>query len=393
MLHITTTSSHICLLAIGLCLSLFGSHLSYGAKRAELPLPKDEIYAHIHQADYAITVDFTTNHAALFKQNLLLKSWDVVTGDRNGRIYPAQKHTPQGIFSLELIDLCPPWYPGSEMTHRTLTTEHSSPCGARNPLGRFALWFYEAYGFHATSTELQYRLTRDTENRRMSRGCVISSEHHMHDMITTILAEDTDDPLVAEFITQIGGNTLANNYICLSPEAGSNYGLSCLNKTLLKDIVVVIHNNGPEYFADFSVLPAEPAAVAESLQDHLGAAGELAGEKIEEEIIEFDFIRPSTTSITTPEQAPLTAGCVTAASTNVYLREMIDGLEQQILAYQLPQGAPVQVRPADLTTDHDGKVADWAILAANDASYLRFWVRLADLSFPCPYSARAIAWD
>lgn len=377
----------------GLYLSMLGSQVSYAAKRAELPLPKDEVYAHMQQADYAIAVDLTTNHAALFKQNLLLKSWDVVTGDRHGTIYPSQKHTPQGIFSLELLDLCPPWYPGS--TQKTITSEHYRPCGSRNPLGRLALWFYDAYGFHATSAELQYRLRRAAEDRRLSRGCVISSEHNMHEIITTILAEDNDHPLVAEFITKLNSNTLANNYICLSPEAGSNYSLSCVDKTLLKNIVVVIHSFGPEYFDDFGELPAAttPAAapVVTPTQPQLGEAAELAttdmaAEEAEEDILEFEFLHPSATAAAEliPEQDRLSAGCVTADSTSVYLREMIGGTEQQVLAYQLPQGAVVYVRSAYLAPDHEGKVASQAILAANHPSYLRLWVQLADLSFPCP---------
>lgn len=215
---------------------------------------KHQIYHRIASADYAIAVDITKNRAWFFKKTMHISSWDVLTGDTTGQIYYGGKHTPIGIYNIDLLDLCPPWYPSEPRRHYSaLSSDPSatSPCGPRNPLGRLAAWFHKVYGIHSTSPELMDRLFQDVDGRRASRGCVVSSEKHMKEFVLHILQDDMHRHVVQEFVFQLNNSTSANNYLCLSEQASETYGLSCTQRTVIKDVIVVIHPFGANYFDEF----------------------------------------------------------------------------------------------------------------------------------------------
>ncbi|MCY4380254.1 MAG: L,D-transpeptidase [Proteobacteria bacterium] len=176
-------------------------------------LDKTVIIEQIVESPMVIIVNLATNRSTIIKDRIVIDSWNSATSDlsgewhvRNGVSIPQM--TPPGIYTLHEMDHCPPWLPsdpvGFEKTNddeqdylnrmKIFEENHDlyGPCGYHNPLGHYALWFYDAYGFHGTTIDLEYILSLPTEARRVSGGCIRNPINKIEKLFHLILQQTSN---------------------------------------------------------------------------------------------------------------------------------------------------------------------------------------------------------
>lgn len=139
------------------------------------------------QSPIAFRLNLKTNRATMYKNGLAIDQWNIASADVTGEWHNGRpQQTPTGVFNVEDLQMCPGWFPrepvnprtgvvvGSEQERQRVFAENPQtygPCGSRNPLGKYVLWFNGAYGMHGNSNEeiLQFA---NPEDRRVSGGCV-----------------------------------------------------------------------------------------------------------------------------------------------------------------------------------------------------------------------------
>lgn len=153
-------------------------------------------------ARVAFKVNLATNRATLYKAGVAVDQWNIATADVTGEYHNGRPQvTPQGIYAVDDLQMCPAWYPRNPVnpaTGRVVQSESErasvfannpsiyGPCGARNPLGRYVLWFHGAYGLHGNSAEEILELP-NANDRRVSGGCIRNPNVKIREVFHSIL--------------------------------------------------------------------------------------------------------------------------------------------------------------------------------------------------------------
>lgn len=138
-------------------------------------------------AGLAVRINLKSNRATLYENGTPKSQWNVASGDVTGQNHGGvPQFTPQGIYSIELMENCPIWRPQDPVWPSTGAIaaneaerqeifrrypETYGPCGASNPLGQYVMWFYGAFGMHGNANETVLNRP-NPESRRVSGGCV-----------------------------------------------------------------------------------------------------------------------------------------------------------------------------------------------------------------------------
>ncbi|MBM3383301.1 MAG: hypothetical protein FJY29_12825 [Betaproteobacteria bacterium] len=150
----------------------------------------------------AFRVNLKTNRATLYKNGVAVDQWNIASADVSGAYHNGEtQFTPTGIYAVDDLQMCPAWYPRKPInpaTGREVRSEAEraavfannpsiyGPCGARNPLGRYVLWFHGAYGLHGNSNESILELPTANE-RRVSGGCIRNPNSKIKEVFSGIL--------------------------------------------------------------------------------------------------------------------------------------------------------------------------------------------------------------
>ena len=163
----------------------------------------------------AFRLNLKTNRATMYKNGLAVDQWNIASADVSGEWHNGQpQSTPTGVFNVEDMQMCPAWYPrqpvnpatgrivGSEQERQQVFAQNPQiygPCGSKNPLGRYVLWFNGAYGMHGNSNEEILEFS-DPNDRRVSGGCVRNPNAKIRSVFHSVV--DTFDAL-ADFGSQV----------------------------------------------------------------------------------------------------------------------------------------------------------------------------------------------
>ena len=171
----------------------------------------DESVAYAIKADFALKINLTTNRLTYYRNGEFKDQWNVATADILGRTQRSTKETPTGIFSAHAIEHCPKWLPSApkdpnnnnipvivvdeetaELRRKILDGNPKlyGPCGATNPLGAYAIWFYDTYGTHGTAKEAILDLP--VEDRRVSAGCIRNPNEKIKQIFDDVLTKLPD---------------------------------------------------------------------------------------------------------------------------------------------------------------------------------------------------------
>jgi hypothetical protein len=174
----------------------------------------DEVQSAL-RAKIAFRLNLKTNRATMYKNGVAVDQWNIATGDVSGAWHNGEpQYTPTGVFNIEDMEICPGWFPRDPVNPRTgrvVSSEQErqrvfaenpqtyGPCGSKNPLGRYALWFNGAYGMHGNSNEAILNF-QNPNDRRVSGGCVRNPNAKIQSVFHTVL--NTFDSLDA-FSSQV----------------------------------------------------------------------------------------------------------------------------------------------------------------------------------------------
>jgi hypothetical protein len=153
-------------------------------------------------AQMALKINLKTNRITLFKAGKALDQWNVASADVTGEFHDnIPQSTPKGIFAVEDMQACPEWLPRSPKdpaTGKVATNETErreifkknpdlfGACGAKNPLGKYVVWFHGEYGVHGNAAEWILEIA-DSEQRRVSGGCIRNPNAKIKDVFHQIL--------------------------------------------------------------------------------------------------------------------------------------------------------------------------------------------------------------
>ncbi|MBM3382773.1 MAG: L,D-transpeptidase [Betaproteobacteria bacterium] len=153
-------------------------------------------------AKVALKINLKTNRITLFKAGKAVDQWNIASADVSGEFHDnISQSTPKGIFAVEDMQACPEWLPRSPKdpaTGKVATNEAErreifkknpdlfGACGAKNPLGSYAIWFYGEYGVHGNAAEWILELG-DAEKRRVSGGCIRNPNSKIKDVFHQVL--------------------------------------------------------------------------------------------------------------------------------------------------------------------------------------------------------------
>ena len=135
----------------------------------------------------ALQINLKSNRVTLYKSGKAVDQWNIASADVSGEFHDKiAQSTPTGIFAVEDMQACPEWLPRSPKdpaTGKVATNEAErreifkknpdlfGPCGAKNPLGKYVIWFHGEYGVHGNAAEWILELANPDE-RRVSGGCI-----------------------------------------------------------------------------------------------------------------------------------------------------------------------------------------------------------------------------
>lgn len=150
----------------------------------------------------AVQINLTTNRATLFKQGKAVDQWNIASADVTGEFHDnIPQSTPTGVFAVEDMQVCPTWLPRAPKDPKTgkvaaneqermaiirNNPELFGPCGAKNPLGSYVIWFHGEYGIHGNAAEWILDLA-NPEERRVSGGCIRNPNSKIKDVFHLVI--------------------------------------------------------------------------------------------------------------------------------------------------------------------------------------------------------------
>jgi hypothetical protein len=219
-------------------------------------------------ARIAFRVNLKTNRATLYKNGVAVDQWNIATADVSGAYHNGQiQYTPTGIYAVDDLQMCPAWYPRKPInpaTGREVRSEAEraavfannpsiyGPCGSRNPLGRYVLWFQGAYGLHGNANESILELPSASE-RRVSGGCIRNPNAKIKEVFGSILN-------TFEELSSFRGSVAAMESRPMSQRSTLTKSVSALNMR-------VVVGNWPSDPALNSSLEIAPAPVSTAKPD------------------------------------------------------------------------------------------------------------------------------
>ena len=182
----------------------------------------ETVEAVIQAVPRVVIINLHTSRSTYLKAGEVVASWPSVTADVTGKWHkrdgvPVPQFTPPGIYSVHTIEHCPIWRPRSpkdpvtkkhvddEPNRQRIFQENPDiygPCGIKNPLGEYVVWFYQAYGYHGSAGEHHWRFVDELPLKRASGGCIRNPYDKIEAFIDDILLE----PVFADFVDLIAGN-------------------------------------------------------------------------------------------------------------------------------------------------------------------------------------------
>lgn len=168
-------------------------------------------------ASVALQINLKTNRVTLFKSGKAVDQWNVASADVSGEFHDkVPQATPTGVFAVEDMQACPVWlprHPKNPLTGKVAENEKErqeifknnpdlyGPCGAKNPLGQYVIWFDGEYGVHGNAAEWILELA-NPEERRVSGGCIRNPNEKIRDLFHLVM--DTF-PQLRSFKTKVDG--------------------------------------------------------------------------------------------------------------------------------------------------------------------------------------------
>lgn len=150
----------------------------------------------------AMQINLKSNRVTLYKSGTAVDQWNIASADVSGEFHDKiPQATPTGIFAVEDMQACPEWLPRSPKdpaTGKVATNEAErreifkknpdlfGPCGAKNPLGKYAIWFHGEYGVHGNAAEWILELA-NPEERRVSGGCIRNPNAKIKDVFHLVI--------------------------------------------------------------------------------------------------------------------------------------------------------------------------------------------------------------
>ncbi|MCY4381220.1 MAG: L,D-transpeptidase, partial [Proteobacteria bacterium] len=130
-----------------------------------------------------IITDLNTDRTVVIEKGLVRDA----TNSLSGRVYDERGslNTALGVFSIHLIEYCPPWY-------SKITENAQVPCHQENLIGRFAFWFKNPfeYGIHGRPIG-RYQERFDDSGRKQTRGCIALPDGSLEKLMFMILKTPT----------------------------------------------------------------------------------------------------------------------------------------------------------------------------------------------------------
>jgi len=150
----------------------------------------------------AVQINLKTNRATLFKEGKAVGQWNIASADVTGEFHDnIPQTTPTGIFAVEDMQKCPTWLPrapkdpktgkvaSNEQERMKIIKENPDlfgPCGSKNPLGQYVIWFHGEYGIHGNAAEWILELA-NAEERRVSGGCIRNPNAKIKDLFHLVI--------------------------------------------------------------------------------------------------------------------------------------------------------------------------------------------------------------
>lgn len=193
------------------CLPLKKESTSQSKYLVDKDISDEKVEAAIKEAKFALKINLTTNRLSYFKAGELAGQWNIATADVTGEFHVTngvaeKQFTPTGIYTAHDIEHCPSWFPRNPFNPETNAIAENEeermqifkdnrdlfgPCGSKNPLGSYAMWFDGAYGVHGNAAE--WILDLPVEDRRVSGGCVRNPNMKIKEVFNDIIAENFPD--------------------------------------------------------------------------------------------------------------------------------------------------------------------------------------------------------
>lgn len=149
-----------------------------------------------------LQINLKTNRMTLYRGGKAIDQWNIASADVSGEFHDKiPQSTPTGIFAVEDMQACPEWLPRSpkdpetgkvatnEAERRQIFKKHPElfgACGAKNPLGKYVIWFHGEYGVHGNAAEWILELAKADE-RRVSGGCIRNPNSKIKDLFHLVL--------------------------------------------------------------------------------------------------------------------------------------------------------------------------------------------------------------
>ncbi|NBW80415.1 hypothetical protein EBR21_01550 [bacterium] len=165
----------------------------------------------------ALRINLQTNRASLYKGGKIVDQWNIASADVTGEFHDnVPQATPTGIFAVEDMQVCPEWLPRAPKDPKTgkpAATEQErmaiikgnpelfGPCGAKNPLGSYVIWFHGEFGVHGNSAEWILEIP-DAEQRRVSGGCIRNPNNKIKELFHTVV---DSFPILSNFKNEVLG--------------------------------------------------------------------------------------------------------------------------------------------------------------------------------------------
>ena len=173
-----------------------------GTQWVESAATDDASVANALQAKLALRINLNSNRATLYKDGKVADQWNIASADVKGEFHDKiPQSTPTGIFTAEDMQVCPTWLPRSPKdpaTGKLAANEQErqaifknnpdlfGPCGAKNPLGSYVIWFNGEYGVHGNAAEWILDLEKADE-RRVSGGCIRNPNAKIKELFHLVL--------------------------------------------------------------------------------------------------------------------------------------------------------------------------------------------------------------
>lgn len=189
----------------------------------------------IQASKRVMVINLHSSRSTYFKNAQVVASWPSVTADVTGKWHkrdgvPVPQFTPPGIYSVHTIEHCPIWRPRSpkdpetkehvddEPNRQRIFRENPDiygPCGVKNPLGEYVVWFYQAYGYHGSAGEHHWRFVDKLPFKRASGGCI----RNPYDKISAFVDDILLEPELIDF-----GKLIEANKAAFEPQTVTQYG-------------------------------------------------------------------------------------------------------------------------------------------------------------------------